>query len=200
MRIWWRCRASLPAAIVVVASTLALARFGLEEMPAPRIFPGVAPLFILFPAFVAAALVSVVDRGHHLAEARAARPVGLMLVIGLHVVVAAVGGAWFLALRPTWGPLLAWQAIRSVVGYSGAALIAYRCVGGRIAAATPVLYALLVATFGREAGSVAWFPLLDAKRVDATCVVAALWVFGVAFTVTRRARIQQWEREAGDDA
>lgn len=200
MRWWVRCHASVSAALILLGATVAMVRFGLVSMPAPRITVGVAPYFILFPAFVATALVSVVDRGHHLAEARAARPLGRLMILGLHLVLAAVCGIWAMLLQPVWGAPLAWQGIRSVIGYSGAALIAYRCIGGRIAAAVPVLYALMVGTFGRDAGSVVWFPLLSADRLDAWCMVAVLWLVGVLVTVSRRALVVQWEREAGADA
>lgn len=200
MRWWLRCRASVPAALILVASTALMVRFGLASMPAPRITVGIAPYFILFPAFVASALISVVHRGHHLAEARSSRPLSLLSFVGLHVLLVAVCCTWAALLRPAWGDPLALQAIRSVIGYSGAALLAYRCIGGRSAAAVPILYAMLVGTFGRDAGSVVWFPLLSADRFDAWCLVGALWFVGVAVTVGRRALVVQWEREAGADA
>lgn len=199
MRWWIRCRISITGLILIVVATAAMSRFGLSHMPVPRITAGVAPYFILLPALVGTALVSIVDRGHHLAEARSIRPVGVFMLLGLHIVIAATCAIWWFLLVRAWGEALTWQAIRSVIGYSGLALIGYRGVGGRLGAAAPMLYAIAVATFGRDGGSLAWFPLLPADRIDAWIFVTLLWAVGIAATVTRRAHLVRWERDAGSD-
>lgn len=192
---WWlRSRASLGAAVMVVASTVGMARIGLNEMPLPRIVVGVAPFFIFLPAFVGTALIWVVDRGHHLAEARSGRAMSWASGAALVVLVGIVCAAWVILLMPAWGESLTWQAIRSVLGYCGVALVAHRYFGGRIGAAAPILYAVAVAVMGRDRGGVGWWPLLDASRRDAWLLVGGLCCMGVVMATTRRARYVQWER------
>lgn len=185
---WWlKSRRDRPAWLLVFAGTALIPIFGGLAMPVLRLGLGPAPFSILLPALLATGVIGIVSGGSPVHEALARRPTGLLsrltvvALLGAPTLIWAVSGALF-----TQGdlPLI---AIRNLVGYLGVGFIALRLVGGTAGAATPVLYAVVVAVLGSEtAGTWSW-PLLDSSDRSGLTAAAALFVVGLAIGVGRRA-------------
>lgn len=187
MRWWWRAHTDLASCALVVFGVAGVALWGGSEMPVVRIGWGPAPYLVLLPAIAAAGIVGWAGRGHTLAEARSARPTGALARIAALALTGLAAALCVAALAGRGDTDLGLAAARNTLGYTGIGLAAGRLVGGRTAPALPVLYATFAAVLGSSRGHLAWWPMLDAGRLDGTVAAAVLFAVGVALGTGRSA-------------
>lgn len=174
-----RARAVLLSAIVLSAVVVIL---GSRELPIPNLGSGVAltlPLAYLLPAVQGALVVGSIGEPPYAAEQVAVRAPAILDALLIVALLAAVAlPLVVVGLLVDDALLLA--AVRNLLGFVGAGLLARPVVGGRGAAVVPVVVSVLLAAFaGADRGALWAWPMHPASSLPATVVAVTMLCAGM---------------------
>lgn len=173
-----RARAVLLSAIVLSAVVVIL---GSRELPIPNLGSGVAltlPLAYLLPAVQGALVVGSIGEPPYAAEQVAVRAPAILDALLIVALLASVALPLVVVGLLVDDVLLA--AVRNLLGFVGAGLLARPVVGGRGAAVVPVVVSVLLAAFaGADRGALWAWPMHPASSLPATVVAVALLCAGM---------------------
>lgn len=183
MRWFLTVRRAWPVLGWASALSLVVLLLGARELPVPSLVGGgllAVPLAFLLPAAQAALVVGVVGEPLRAAERSAVRSVLVLDTALLAALVVTVAGPLVLVGALVDEPLLV-AAGRNIVGFCGVGLLTWPIVGGRGAAAAPVLVSVLLAAFaGRHREAVWAWPMHPPGSPEASVAAVLLLIAGFA--------------------